>query len=341
LKILVTGGAGFIGYHVINALLKDKGNHVIGLDNINDYYSVDLKKSRLHQLGIDIDSSSKKFKSSLFSNFQFYSYDIAYREEIKDLFDSQDIDVVIHLAAQAGVRHSLENPHIYVESNVDGFLNIIEGCRHQNSFQHLIYASSSSVYGDNKNVPFQTTQQLDKPVSLYAATKKANELMAFTYSHLYGIPATGLRFFTVYGPWGRPDMAYFKFAERMVAGKSIDVYNNGEMYRDFTYVDDIVESICRLIPKSPSGENGAPHQLFNIGYGSPVNLLEFIETLEKHLGIKAEKNFMPMQPGDVPRTWADTEDLQKLIGYKPKISLNEGIREFVKWYRSYRDLPSE
>lgn len=336
MSVLVTGCAGFIGYHVTKRLLND-GFTVAGIDNLNDYYSVDLKKRRLKQLGIEFKDSKSSFESSANLNFEFHHVDIATRKDVEDIFASHSFDVVIHLAAQAGVRYSLENPHSYVDSNVSGYLNIIEGCRHQKNFQHLIYASSSSVYGDNKNVPFKTSQQLDEPVSLYAATKKANELMAYTYSHLYGIPATGLRFFTVYGPWGRPDMAYFKFAERMTSGQQIDVYNNGEMYRDFTYIDDIVESISRLIPKAPPASDNVPHQLFNIGYGSPVNLLEFIETLEKHLEIKAKKNFMPMQPGDVPRTWADTEDLQKLIQYKPKVSLNEGIREFVKWYRTYQD----
>lgn len=336
MKILVTGSAGFIGFHVVKQLLKEEGMNVIGIDNLNDYYSVELKKRRLKQLGIELNISKSSFESSANLNFEFHHVDIANRKDVEDIFDSHSFDVVIHLAAQAGVRYSLENPHSYVDSNVSGYLNIIEGCRHQDGFQHLIYASSSSVYGDNENVPFKTTQQLDEPVSLYAATKKANELMAYTYSHLYGIPSTGLRFFTVYGPWGRPDMAYFKFAERMTSGQQIDVYNNGEMFRDFTYIDDIVESISCLIPKAPSASGNVPHQLFNIGYGSPVNLLEFIETLEKHLGIQAEKNFMPMQPGDVPRTWADTADLQELIQYKPKVSLDEGIREFVKWYRTYQ-----
>lgn len=336
MKILVTGSAGFIGFHVVKHLLNEESMNVIGIDNLNDYYSLELKKKRLKHLSVEFKDSKNLFESTDNSNFKFYHADIANRKDVEDIFASHSFDVVIHLAAQAGVRYSLENPHSYVDSNVSGFLNIIEGCRHQEDFQHLIYASSSSVYGDNENVPFRTNQQLDEPVSLYAATKKANELMAYTYSHLYGIPASGLRFFTVYGPWGRPDMAYFKFAELMTSGQQIDVYNNGKMYRDFTYVDDIVESIYRLIHKAPSASGHVPHQLFNIGYGSPVNLLEFIETLEKHLGIQAEKNFMPMQPGDVPRTWADTQDLQELIQYKPKVSLNEGIREFVKWYRTYQ-----
>jgi len=333
-KILVTGSAGFIGYHVAKRLLQE-GHEVAGLDNLNDYYDVNLKKNRLSELGIKQLEPNEKISSETNQNFSFYRFDLNDRQKMEQLFDTHSFDVVVHLGAQAGVRYSLENPHSYIDSNVSGFLNIIEGCR-KHGIDHLIYASSSSVYGDNSSVPFETSQQLDKPVSLYAATKKANELMAYTYSHLYDIPATGLRFFTVYGPWGRPDMAYFKFAEIMIAGKPIDIYNNGDMSRDFTYVDDIVESIDRLIPKPPEGEN--PHQLFNIGFGSPVNLMEFIEILEKHLGLQAQKNFLPMQPGDVPRTWADTEGLQKLTGYKPQISLDEGIREFVEWYRDYKNL---
>lgn len=331
MSVLVTGCAGFIGYHITKRLLME-GVSVTGLDNLNDYYDVELKKFRLNDLGV---SGSEITEFSDDQNFKFNRLDLNDRSGVEKLFELSSFNVVIHLAAQAGVRYSLENPHAYIDSNVAGFLNILEGCRHH-AVDHLIYASSSSVYGDNEKVPFRTDEKLDEPVSLYAATKKANELMAYTYSHLYEIPSTGLRFFTVYGPWGRPDMAYYKFAERMMAGQSIDVYNKGEMYRDFTYVDDIVESISRLIPKSPLNKDGSPHQLFNIGYGSPVNLLKFIEILEKHLEIKAEKNFMPMQPGDVPRTWADTEALQKLIDYKPKISIDKGIQEFVKWYREYR-----
>jgi UDP-glucuronate 4-epimerase len=328
-KILVTGSAGFIGFHVVNRLLKE-GIDVIGLDNLNSYYSVELKKDRLREVGVipgDFQEKDNKEK------YLFYDIDLDDRYKVEQLFINHSFDVVIHLAAQAGVRYSLENPHSYIDSNISGFLNIIEGCRHQ-EVEHLIYASSSSVYGDNKNVPFKTSEKLDKPVSLYAATKKANELMAYTYSHLYDIPATGLRFFTVYGPWGRPDMAYFKFAELMYSGKVIDIYNKGEMYRDFTFIDDIVESIQRLISKPPVGEN--PNQIFNIGYGSPVNLLEFISILEKNLGIQAKKNYLPMQPGDVPRTWADTNDLQDYISYKPTVALEEGIEVFVKWFKKYR-----
>jgi len=346
-KILVTGAAGFIGYHLCKRLLNEK-YRVTGLDNINDYYNVELKYGRLRELGIDQDSIGKEGKpvhaGEKNEHFSFLKADLSDRKVIENLFRTGEFDVVINLAAQAGVRYSLENPHAYTESNVDGFLNILEGCRHY-PVEHLIYASSSSVYGDNSEVPFRTTAQVDQPVSLYAATKRANELMAYTYSHLYRVAATGLRFFTVYGPWGRPDMAYFKFAGLMKAGKPIDVYNHGEMARDFTYIDDIVESIARLIPKPPEqdSENDkpelssskAPHHLFNIGNGSPVNLLEFIEILEKALGIKAEKKMMPMQPGDVEKTWADVSDLYEYIDYRPRVDIEQGIEEFVEWYRGY------
>lgn len=331
MNILVTGAAGFIGFHLSKALLKE-GYQVAGIDNLNSYYSPKLKKDRLAELGIHNFQKEKWAESTTFNHFSFIEADISKRQIIEKIFKEKDFEVVINLAAQAGVRHSLDNPHAYTSSNIEGFLNILEACRNH-PVKHLIYASSSSVYGDNEEVPFKTSQQLDKPVSLYAATKKANELMAYTYSHLYNIPVTGLRFFTVYGPWGRPDMAYFKFSELISQGKDIDIYNNGEMYRDFTYIDDIVESIKRLIPIAPTGE--VPSQLYNIGYGSPVNLLEFVETLEQHLAKRANKNFMPMQPGDVPRTWADTSDLQKTIDYKPQVSLDEGIKKFVDWYKDY------
>jgi len=331
LKILVTGAAGFIGFHLCKRLLED-GYTVAGVDNLNSYYSFKLKKDRLAELGIEKLKENAWIKSNSKDNFKFLKADISKKKIIEQVFEEQKFEVVINLAAQAGVRHSLDNPHAYTSSNIEGFLNILEGCRNY-PVKHLIYASSSSVYGDNKEVPFKTSQHLDKPVSLYAATKKANELMAYTYSHLYDIPTTGLRFFTVYGPWGRPDMAYFKFTNLIKQGKQIDIYNNGEMYRDFTYIDDIVESIKKLIPIAPEGE--VPSELFNIGYGSPVKLLEFVEILEKHLGVVAKKNFMPMQPGDVPRTWADTADLKKKINYKPRVSLDEGIKEFVAWYKNY------
>src|SRR6056297_540050 len=301
-SILVTGAAGFIGYHLTKRLLDD-GYDVTGLDNLNDYYSTDLKRDRLIDLGIDGDILSKKedFSTSNGGAFRFIKADLASKLSIETLFADNTFDVVINLAAQAGVRYSLENPHAYTSSNIEGFLNILEGCRHSD-VNHLIFASSSSVYGANASIPFNTSDRVDHPVSLYAATKKANEMMAHTYSHLYGIPSTGLRFFTVYGPWGRPDMAYYKFAELMRAGKSIDVYNDGKMSRDFTYIDDIVESIVRLIPKPPLADEekgSVPTQLFNIGNGSPVNLLDFIEILEEEIGMSADKNLMPMQPGDV------------------------------------------
>jgi len=339
-KILVTGAAGFIGFHLCRRL-ADYDFEITGLDNLNSYYSIDLKYGRLKKLGISRMSvegsdANNLIESDRNSNFRFLKADLSDRNAMESLFSKSSFDVVINLAAQAGVRYSLENPHEYTSSNVEGFLNVLEGCRKQN-VDHLIYASSSSVYGANAQIPFNTTDRVDKPVSLYAATKLANEQMAYTYSHLYGIPATGLRFFTVYGPWGRPDMAYYKFAELMRNGKSIDVYNGGDMSRDFTYVDDIVESIHRLIPRPPklNDENLVPTQLFNIGNGSPVNLLEFIEILEKKLGITAEKKMMPMQPGDVERTWADVTDLFEYIGYRPQVNIEEGIEEFVEWYRSY------
>ena len=337
MKILVTGAAGFIGYHLCRRLLSENIT-VVGLDNINDYYSTDLKYGRLKELGLEPDQITENKILTGNSGFSFLKADLSDRDAIETLFADHEFDVVIHLAAQAGVRYSLDNPHAYTASNVEGFLNILEGCR-AHPVRHLIYASSSSVYGDHSEVPFQTTAQVDQPVSLYAATKRANELMAYTYSHLYGIPATGLRFFTVYGPWGRPDMAYFKFANLMKAGKPIDVYNHGNMARDFTYIDDIVESIVRLTPKPPVSENGksdkVDHRLFNIGNGSPVNLLEFIEVLEKALGKKAEKRMKPMQPGDVERTWADVSDLYEYINYRPKVNIEEGIGEFVAWFREY------
>lgn len=333
-NVLVTGAGGFIGFHVCKKLTSE-GFHVTGADNLNRYYPVSLKMNRLSELGIsDPDNGTNPVQQGA-GMFRFIRLDLKDRNAAEALFNESKPDLVIHLAAQAGVRYSLDNPHSYIDSNIVGFLNIIEGCRHL-GVDHLVYASSSSVYGDNSEVPFQTTQQLDEPVSLYAATKKSNELMAYTYSHLYNIPATGLRFFTVYGPWGRPDMAYYKFADLMTAGKQIDVYNHGEMYRDFTFVDDIVQSIMLLMDKPPQGPD--PHRLLNIGYGSPVNLLEFIQILEQNLGIEADKNFMPMQPGDVPRTWADTRDLEKLTGYKPEVSLEQGIHRFVEWYRNYHGL---
>lgn len=331
MKFLVTGAAGFIGFHTCKRLLE-AGHQVVGIDNMNDYYDVNLKQARLDLL-----------QSSLFS---FHKVDLADREGIARLFAEEKFNRVIHLAAQAGVRYSLENPHAYADSNLIGYLNILEGCRHH-KVEHLLYASSSSVYGLNRKMPFSTDDSVDHPVSLYAATKKANELMAHTYSHLYGIPTTGLRFFTVYGPWGRPDMALFKFTKAMLEGKSIDVYNYGKMKRDFTYVDDIVEAIVRVqdvIPQpSPEWtvENGspanssAPYRVYNIGNSSPVELMDYITALEEALGMIAEKNMMPIQPGDVLETSADTKPLYDLVGFKPQTTVKEGVKNFVDWYKEY------
>lgn len=321
MQVLVTGAAGFIGYHVSQRLLLD-GAQVFGIDNLNDYYAVDLKKSRLIQLESN-------------PNFQFQRLDLSDRNGMETLFENNTFDGVIHLAAQAGVRYSLENPHAYVDSNLVGFLHILEGCR-QSKIAHLVYASSSSVYGANKKVPFSVEDNVDHPVSLYAATKKSNELMAHSYSHLYQIPITGLRFFTVYGPWGRPDMAYFKFVEAIVKGKPIDVYNHGEMQRDFTYIDDVVEGIIRVLNRPPNIDTTTPpYKLYNIGNNQPVTLMRFIEVIEAAMGKAAEKNFLPMQPGDVPATYADVDALIKDVGFQPKTSIEEGIRQFVAWYRSY------
>ena len=323
--LLVTGAAGFVGFHLSQQLLAN-GETVIGIDNLNDYYDVSLKQARLEQL----------FNHK---NFQFFQLDLANRSKLDELFTNCKPDVVIHLAAQAGVRYSITHPHAYVDSNLVGFTNILEGCRHA-EVQHFVYASSSSVYGANTKIPFAVGDRVDHPVSLYAATKKANELMAYTYSHLYQIPTTGLRFFTVYGPWGRPDMAYFSFTKSILSGKPIKVFNYGKMRRDFTYIDDIVEGIVKVTNKIPQSnltaeKKSAPYKIYNIGNNQPVNLIDFIETLEKHLGVKAQKELLPMQPGDVPETYADIDDLIKDIGFKPKTSLDVGLKHFVDWYRSY------
>lgn len=348
MKILITGTAGFIGFHLSKKLL-DQGYDIVGLDNINDYYDVNLKTDRLKETGIHELKENILVDSDTYSNYRFLKTDIEDNEVLSSLFKSESFDVVINLAAQAGVRYSLENPHSYINSNVSGFLNILEGCRH-NNVKHLIYASSSSVYGSNTEMPFKTTDTVDHPVSLYAASKKSNELMAHTYSHLFDIPTTGLRFFTVYGPWGRPDMALFLFTKAMVEGKPIDVFNYGNMARDFTYIEDIVEGISRLIQKEPAGsdselenknaslQSSAPYQLFNIGYGSPVRLMDFISEIEKNLGVEAEKNMMEIQPGDVPKTWAYVDDLFDLTGFRPKVSIKEGVKFFVDWYKDYYRL---
>lgn len=332
MNFLVTGAAGFIGFHVSQRLLA-AGHQVVGIDNLNDYYDVNLKHARLNLIKAD-------------PGFTFIEMDLADRDAMASLFDQQKFQRVIHLGAQAGVRYSIENPHAYADSNLTGHLNILEGCRHH-KIEHLLYASSSSVYGLNRKMPFSTEDSVDHPVSLYAATKKANELMSHTYSHLYQLPTTGLRFFTVYGPWGRPDMALFKFTRAMIAGEAIDVYNQGQMKRDFTYIDDIAEAIVRLqdvIPQQDDNwtvETGspatssAPYRVYNIGNSQPVTLMNYIEAIEKALGITAKKNLMPMQPGDVLETSADTEALFKAIGFKPQTGVEEGVKNFVDWYRNF------
>jgi UDP-glucuronate 4-epimerase len=339
-KILVTGTAGFIGFHLAKKLLE-RGDEVVGLDNINDYYDVNLKYARLQQLGIQkdtinnqpstIDQNPSTINYQLSTKFpphKFYKVDLEDTEAINHIFKTEQFDAVVNLAAQAGVRYSIENPHAYIQSNVVGFLNILEACRNY-GVKNLSYASSSSVYGLNESQPFKTTDKTDTPISLYAATKKSNELMAHTYSHLYGIQTTGLRFFTVYGPWGRPDMAPMLFADAISNDRAIKVFNHGKMSRDFTYIDDIVDGVIKVI------DNPSDYSVYNIGNNAPVSLMEFIETLEDALGKKAEKNFMDMQPGDVESTYADTQDLMNDFGYKPDTKLVDGIDEFVKWYKSF------
>ncbi len=332
MNILVTGAAGFIGMATAQRLLQD-GHSVLGLDNLNDYYDVGLKHSRLEQL-------------QAHAGFRFVKLDVADRSGMQALFETQAISRVVHLAAQAGVRYSLENPHAYIDSNVTGFMNVLEGCRHR-GVQHLVYASSSSVYGGNTRLPFSEHDGVDHPVSLYAATKKANELMAHTYSHLYGLPTTGLRFFTVYGPWGRPDMALFLFTKAILEGRPIAVYNHGHMQRDFTYVDDIVEGIVRVLnqPATPRGHDfkrsddpatsHAPYRVFNIGNQQPASLLDFVACVEKALGQTATKTLLPLQAGDVPSTCASTEALEQWVGFVPATPLAVGVGRFVEWYRGY------
>jgi UDP-glucuronate 4-epimerase len=332
MKILLTGAAGFIGFHTATRLLE-RGDEVVGVDNLNDYYDVSLKAARLERLRTH-------------DRFSFERADIADRDAIAALFTRVRPDVVVNLAAQAGVRYSLENPHAYTDSNVTGFLNVLEGCRH-NGVQHLVFASSSSVYGANTKQPFSEHHNVDHPVSLYAATKKANELMAHTYAHLFGLRVTGLRFFTVYGPWGRPDMALFKFTRGILAGEPIPVFNRGQMIRDFTYIDDIVEGVVRVIdrPAQPNPEwtgdapdpatSAAPYRVYNIGNNMPVLLLDCIAMLEESLGMRAQMNFLPIQPGDVTSTMADVSELEKGVGFRPRTPLREGIARFVQWYREY------
>ena len=329
MKVLVTGAAGFIGFHLIKALLN-KECFIVGIDNLNNYYDVQLKEDRLKILA----------ENSTEDDFRFIELDLADRDAMASLFAKYGFDIVINLGAQAGVRYSIENPHAYMDSNMVGFLNVLEGCR-QTKVAHLLYASSSSVYGMNIKQPFSTQDRVDFPISLYAATKKSNELMAHTYSHLYNIPTTGLRFFTVYGPYGRPDMAYFSFTKKILAGEQVDVYNNGEMQRDFTYIDDIVEGITRLIDNAPSPQQSAtstaiaPYQIYNIGNNQPITLRRFITAIESACGKKAKENLLPMQAGDVPITYANIDDLVDDIDFKPDTNIEDGITKFVNWYKAY------
>jgi len=347
MRILVTGTAGFIGFHLAKRLLED-GHEVIGLDNINNYYDINVKYGRLAICGInkpDIEYG-KPVISRLYDQYKFIKMDLEDSEGLNDLFSSLKFDIVCNLAAQAGVRYSLENPWTYIKSNIDGFLNILECCRF-NDVKHLVYASSSSVYGLNEKLPFSTSDNVDHPISLYAATKKSNELMAHTYSNLFKLPTTGLRFFTVYGPWGRPDMALFLFTKAIMENKPIKVFNNGNMMRDFTYVDDIVEGIARVMVNPPAGNTEwdgkkpdpgssiSPYKIYNIGNSRPVKLMDYIEALEESLGKKAEKIFLPLQAGDVPATWADVDDLIRDTGYKSMTMVKEGIEKFVSWYRGF------
>jgi UDP-glucuronate 4-epimerase len=327
MKVLVTGAAGFIGFHLTLALLG-RDDEVVGVDNLNNYYDPALKQLRLDSIA----------KHSKYSNFEFIKADISDRSFMEQLFADNSFDVVVNLAAQAGVRYSLENPHAYVDSNLTGFVNVLEGCRHS-QVKHLVYASSSSVYGMNVKQPFSTDDRVDYPISLYAATKKSNELMAHSYSHLFDIPTTGLRFFTVYGPYGRPDMAYYKFTKAILEGDAIDVFNSGDMRRDFTYIDDIIEGMMRVMDSKPIcqasefSDANPPYQLFNIGNSNPVTLRKFIEAIESACGKKAKKNMLPMQPGDVPVTYADIDELTSQFGFKPSTSITKGIEKFVNWYR--------
>lgn len=334
MKVLVTGAAGFIGFHMSKALIAE-GHEVYGLDNLNAYYDVRLKYARLEQLGIRQGNLIQGKAMSGIQGFTFFYLDLLDSSNLSILFSNIRPDIVINLAAQAGVRHSIHHPQSFIDSNVQGFFNILEACRRY-PVKHLIYASSSSVYGSNTDIPFKESDKTNHPVSLYGATKKAGEVIAHSYVSLYKIPATGLRFFTVYGPWGRPDMAYYKFADLIMQGEQIDVYNDGHMERDFTYIDDIINGIQGLIKNPPREDSGDLHRIINIGRSKPVNLLAFIETLEKYLGKVAKKQFMPIQQGDVPSTWADTSELQNITGYAPVVDLEEGIRNFVEWYTIYR-----
>lgn len=334
MKVLVTGAAGFIGYHLTERL-SARGDSIVGLDVINDYYDVRVKHGRLERLGLDprrVESAPGELVIGSNPQVEFIKLDLGDKEGLDRLFASQRFDAVVNLAAQAGVRYSLTHPEAYVNSNVVGFLNVLEACRFH-PVKHLVYASSSSVYGSNTKIPFSTDDNVDHPVSLYAASKKANELMAHTYSHLFGVPTTGLRFFTVYGPWGRPDMALFLFTKAILEDRPIDVYNYGEMRRDFTYIDDIVEGVVRVLDHQP--ESTPPYKVYNIGNSAPVKLMDFIEEIERQLGKTAQKNLLPLQPGDVPASHADVTDLMADLGYKPETSVRQGIAAFVKWYREF------
>jgi UDP-glucuronate 4-epimerase len=346
MNILVTGTAGFIGFHLANRLLND-GHTVMGIDNINDYYDIQLKYDRLTYAGIRISGIEHNKKiSSEKNSYAFFKSNLEDKDALEKIFKEQNIEIVIHLAAQAGVRYSLINPAAYIQSNIVGFANLLECCRH-NNIRHFVYASSSSVYGLNDEIPFSTNQDVDHPVSLYAASKKSNELMAHVYSHLFDLPTTGLRFFTVYGPWGRPDMALFLFTKAMLEGKPIQVFNHGEMQRDFTYIDDIIEGIIRVMHRVPKknpewkvstsnvSESSAPYKIYNIGNSKPVALMDFIKAIESELNIKATKEFLPMQPGDVSSTFADVTDLVNDTGYKPATSVEEGVKKFIDWYTEY------
>lgn len=346
MKVLVTGAAGFIGYHLTKRLV-DRGDTVVGLDSINDYYDVGVKYGRLAKLGFDLHrlpSENSTISSSQYSNLRFVRMQLEDATSLSTLFTQECFDGVCNLAAQAGVRYSLTNPHVYVTSNIHGFLNVLEAAR-TNQVQHLVYASSSSVYGIDRQMPFSESTAADHPASLYAVSKRSNELTAHSYSHLYGIPTTGLRFFTVYGPWGRPDMALFLFTKAIIEGHPIDVFNHGDMKRDFTYIDDIIEGVVRVLDRPPKGDpawdglqsavSPAPYRVYNIGNGSPVRLMDFISALESELGMKARKNMLPMQPGDVPATWADCSALERATGYRPSTDVHEGIKRFVQWYRSF------
>ena len=335
-KILVTGSAGFIGFHLVRALLKN-GSTVVGIDNLNDYYDPELKKARLNELSLfSLELGLAKF-------YRFDEVDISDEVSLTNIFKKNKFDIVINLAAQAGVRYSLDNPQIYIKSNLNGFANLLECCRNH-KIKHLLFASSSSVYGMNQKQPFSASDNTDFPISLYAATKKSNELLAHSYSHLFNIPCTGLRFFTVYGPFGRPDMAYFKFTKAITTGEPIDVFNNGVMQRDFTYIDDIIEGIIRLMDKLPEPQknlittSSAPFKVYNIGNNAPVSLDRFIKAIETATGYKSKKNFLPMQPGDVPITYADIDELAGAIEFKPSTSIEDGISKFVKWYKDYYAL---